>query len=462
MSVSPAPGKHANGQRRQSAQKRNLRAAGALLVVYALSAACSSKPCNPDPSRPNDPSPAVECPAGDLCYRGECIAGCNAAQERLERCDRDSDCGSSRPKCVDEFCSACGRAEVCVLGLNVCGSVSATIFPDAAPVPTGPFPPSPLDGGVFIGHTFNRDGSTAPPPELDVSHLGFIDVFTRDDMLASMPPTRSSTASIEVVRVAETSVPQEEIRRGSFRIRRRSTGSELFVETGTVSAIGDCEVVRTQLYTDPTPAHIGDIKIASANDFPGSIAEPLSALFTLGNYQVTTAIPTDLLKFSIPPSDPRQLAITSQGLPGIVTAWPVPNVDIHVPFELNVPDETSTLLSTPIPFGTSPQDLRFAWDRIGQTGAVPGERIKLRLEGARHDLVCTHDEFTPGSPSSVTVRAGLLNEFAALENLAGTSIPLFFERAMAVELPLPANRDNNIFIRVTVRVRHTLIGSIQF
>src|SRR5688500_8603018 len=98
----------------------SLTCAAAALPVLLIQPGCSPGACTQSLLDPNQPSPALECAAGLLCYQGQCIKACSAGQEGAQECGGDGDCDGSRPNCIDGFCSACDDGEYCVPTLNIC------------------------------------------------------------------------------------------------------------------------------------------------------------------------------------------------------------------------------------------------------------------------------------------------------------------------------------------------------
>jgi hypothetical protein len=439
-------------------------------VTFALSAlagmafapGCSSKACTAT-SLDGVPEPAVDCPAGTLCYLGACLRACSAGQERSTRCTSDGECSAARPRCVDGFCSSCDRGDYCVPTLNVCRPVVEFELPDAPPMPMpGPRPPQPLDGGaldgsfVFPGLKSSRDaGAEEPTPEQEVTRAGFIDLAETLD-LRNVPPTPGREAQVRVFNVSGNGPGK----------KWRVDVDPPAVET-VESELGPCSLraLTSSVAVRPRPASLGPILVDSHPDHPDSITRFLRFIFSEGfGYGLAEPLGTEpLLVFSGTngPSDIRYLSVSSAGLPTVTAAsWPNAGGAFfghQVPFRVRPTSTTEALLSTSIEVTNPPSaDLTFAWERIN-SGNDALTRVQVRIPAPDFEIVCTAFEGMMGS-NTIVVRAQLLAQLRA--HIGAQRVPVLLERASTVRAPItPAEGQ---LIDVTVRVRHTLSGELVF
>lgn len=454
-------------------------AAGTLSASAGLTG-CQSNACTNTSLNADDPSPAIECPSGDLCYRGSCIRACSAGQERAQVCTADSECDSARPRCIDGFCSICAASQTCVPILNICQEIQDVPRPDVpdrpmvgAVQPNRPLDPQALDGGSYFkgGLTRILDAGEIQEPELaEVTHAGFVDVAYEEDYGAGAPPAPISRARVTAFDVRNNGlgltwrpdlVPP--------RIQCVDT-PEVLDGCGMEEdfSLGPCSIRRLRTVTAsvgqvPVPADIGDVLIDSQQNYPGSINQAISATFMGGNYVLTpleSALTGNVLVFSVLPNDLRFLLVTGQPVMGVTAgSWPASS-DVaghHVPYRLIPAAATTAALATRTIVTSPPtQDLDFQWERI-DVGDDAAERVVVRIEGANNELVCTAFEGSNGA-DTIRVQAGMLVEWRNREP-AGV-YRLNFERVNRRGiLVTPAM---GLKIDMTIRIRHTLISEIEF
>ena len=453
------------------------------LVAAALFGGCTAKPCSSTSLNANEPSPALECPSGELCYQGACILGCSAGQERAEKCGSNSDCTSARPNCVDGFCSACNQGELCIPTLNICEQVVQVPLPDQATKPQmpntlpGPLDAGPLDGGSFLDGGLSRAfdaGVAAPPPEAEVTHVGLIDLAQVEDYRGGAPAVRRLSVLINAWDVrgygrgikwrADFEPPVIQCQDDD---EDRDGCGQLDSFEFEQCVIRPLRSVTSSAAAGPTPADLGDVRVDSHPDFPMSINAVVTAAFDPGlpGYRLSppvNALPADLLVFSVVPFENHYLSASSTGDP-LVTAgsWPAvvggAFVGHHVPYRLEPSQGTLTLLgSAPAVADPASQDVFFQWDRI-DTGDDAFERVVVRMLGASHELFCDASEGQNGE-DTLELPAVTLNEWRAREG-PGT-YRLDFERDSAQRLPI--NGQTGVLPDVTVRVRHTLVTELRF
>jgi hypothetical protein len=449
----------------------------------ALFGGCKARPCTSTSLDPNEPSPALECPSGQLCYQGACILGCSAGQERATTCGSNSDCSGALPNCVDGFCSACDLGEVCIPTLNICEAVVQVPLPDqpAKPMPGLP-PPYPLDGGPLDGASYLDGGLSRivdaginePPPEAEVTHVGFVDLAQEEDFRAGAPPVRRVGALINGWDVrgygpgikwrADFEPPVVQCRNDD-EDRDGCGARETYAFEQCV--IRPLRVVTSTLTATPAPANLGDVRVDSHPDFPASINAVVLGAFdpAVPGYVLSppvAALPQDLLVFSGANFENHYLTTSGTGNPAITAgAWPSGTggafLGHHVPYRLEPSQATLTLLATrPVVTSPASQDLFLQWDRV-DTGDDAFERVVVRMVGAGNELFCDAIEGQNGD-DTIELPAATLNEWRRREG-PGT-YALYFERASAQRLPITGQ--TGLLVDVTVRVRHTLVGELDF
>ena len=450
---------------------------------------CEAAPCTPTSPTPNEPSPAIECPSGELCYQGACIAACNAGQERATRCSSDDDCGAARPRCVDAYCSACEQGEVCIPTLNICQAVQEVLLPDPPNPPTGgDIPPSPLDGGLPTGGlTRDVDAGVGPAPEVEVTHVGFVDLAEVTDYRGMGPsPTYASTTSVDAYSVrgngtglrwrADLTPPaiqcDDEADSGAETDDGCGERVPFDFEQCTIRPLRTVTTTITGEALPPSPVSLGTITIDSHPDFPGSLRPELQgaivARFDEGPPRQYALMPLpnpgELLVFSALPFDQHYLSVGSNGAAGITAgAWPNSPGSVflghHVPFRLEPTPGTLQQIQAGVSVASpATQDVAFQWSRI-DTGNDSFERVVVRAMGTDHELFCSAVEGQNGE-DTIVIPAITLNEWRRREPTMA-EFPLFFERASAQRLPVNSSGEG-LVVDVTVRVRHTLATSLRF
>ncbi len=443
------------------------------------SAACTNTSLNTD-----DPSPAIECPSGDLCYRGSCIRACSAGQERAQTCTADTDCDSARPRCVDGFCSICGPSETCVPILNICQEIQDIPTPEipdrprpGAGRPPAPLDPRALDGGSYFEGGLTRNVDAGPMQTLlnQVTHAGMVDVAYEQDYrgVDRMVGSPVNTSRVRVVGYDvrnngvgldwRTDLTPPRIQCSDAPDIPDGCGARVDFSSGPCT-ISPLRTVTSSTGQPPVPADIGEILIDSHQDWPTGISQPITAIFSGNGYTLTppqSAITGSIFTFSALPRDLRYLVVTGRPVMGLTPgAWPAGSnpAGHHVPYELKPSDAATWTLLTSRTIVASPpaQDLTFSWEPI-RTGNDNAEPVVVRIEGADNELVCRAFEGSSGS-FAMTLKAELLAEWRRREP-AGV-YRLNFERANSQTLLITPEMD--LKLDVTVRVRHTLRGEIEF
>ncbi len=444
-------------------------ATGLMVMGLATAPGCKAAPCTT--SEPNEPSSALECPAGQLCYLGECVRSCSAGQERVQECDNDSACGGALPKCIDGFCSACEGFETCVPELNLCQNVPEVEYPDPEEAPNMfQRPPYPLDGGfeeldgstyVFPGIKRLRDGGvTGPIEDPEVTVAGFWDVYEQDNLRTGVAVHTSST-SLRVYDVRGV---------GNGISWRSDLNPPRIADPIDQDAVIESCIVRS--YTSTTTVQgrrdrdIGDIRLTDLDDYDG-MRDDLIAQFDddLGRYVVTRDLnlPGRLLNASQLGETITQqfVTLTSPGSDLTDGSWPVWEGNFrgfHVPFELTPTNNTVPLMNARIDV-TQPAtaDLTFTWTYVS-TGNDNFERVIVRITGNRTELFCTDTEGSQGN-AVIAVRTGALDEFIRREGGPG-EYDLVFERASA-QSPLVVAVEGEL-IQFSLRLRQSLVQRIRF
>lgn len=455
--------------------------ASASLSLAAGLGGCKAQPCGSTSLIADTPSPALECPSGDLCYRGACIRACSAGQERGQTCTADSQCDSARPRCVDGYCSICDIGELCVPTLNICQAVEDVPLPEIPKKPmAGMRPPGPLDAGDLSGGSYLDGGLSRvvdagpvqPPAEVEVTHVGFLDLGYEDDLRGGGAGARSVIASVVGYDVrgiglglrwrAEFTPPRIQCRDDDNN--EDGCGDQTNYEFGSCTIRGLRTVTASTSERVPFGASVGPILIDSHPDFPNSLAQPLNADFMQTQYVLTPSrgsLGASQFALSVLPIEQRYLSVTSRG-EAMITAGSWPNSQAsflghHVPFLLEPRANTLADLSGGAVVTSPPaDDLVYQWDRI-DTGDDNFERVVVRIVGADNELFCSAEEGQNGF-DSIVIPSVTLSEWRNREP-AGT-YSVYFERVSAQQLPI--NPAMGLRVDVTVRVRHTLIGQVEF
>lgn len=441
-------------------------------AAFAFGPACTQDTCSVDPRRPTEPVPAVECPSGDVCYRGACFRSCSAGREAAgdNTCESNDDCSGARGNCVEtlqsslvvKICSACEAGERCVPVLDICQRVDEVPRGDEPPRPplNAPRPPGPRDAGVLDA------GLVRGPDE------------SPDAGQVNLPLTR--TVFVDVAKVEVRTNPAlngDRVEVASYDVRGNSAGLIWRTEFSpprievNVESDADCELNRLEATTaTPTSANFGVIRIGDFNTTRG-VTQEVVATFddTTQRYGLDpNPIPQPLVTLSnFDTLESTFITVTGEGLNNVTdSSWPMTEVGLHVPFDLRLETASEADLASTISLGAAPnpvlRDISMRFNRVG-TGVVATERIVLRVPGQNHEILCQQPE-GPSSDNQIVVRAGLLERFRTLEAPAvGARYPLIIERASAERLqvnPDPMQPDERLF--VSVRVRHSLEGEISF
>lgn len=445
---------------------------GGLVAALAAGPGCTAAPCTTP--NPNVATTSLECPAGDLCYLGECVRSCNAGQERVLECTTDNECGDSRPNCIDGFCSSCEGSETCVPSLNVCKDVLPAEYPD--PAMDDPFmerPPFPLDGGAeeldggvfqFPGIQRIRDaGITGPVVQPEITVSGFWDVYEEID-LRGAGASLTSSSSLHVYDVAG-------VDRGlDWRSDLRPPRISAPVDTDT--QIDGCTIrsfTTSATVTGRREVSLGNLTIDDLDAYDGingslvAQYDTAQGLYVVSHVREPDVTATNILNFStINPFDTLFATITGAG--SDLTDGPWPDWEqgqfrgFHVPFRLTPSIDTQNLIDDPIAVARpATQDLTFTWSYVS-TGNDNFERVNVRVTGAQTELICSDIEGQDGN-ARIIVRVGALDEFNRREGGAAGSYQLRFERA-SFQAPLVIG--DGELIDFSLRLRHSYLQTLRF
>jgi hypothetical protein len=335
------------------------------------------------------PTIAVECPAGDVCYLGECRKSCNAGREGIEACTSDGDCGGARSECVSGFCSACPEETQCIPALGICAALARVDEP-IPNTPSNPNPPAPLDGGTIDGGLrFDRDGGVVVPPPLSITHAGRIEV---------------TAAALEVWTADVSAIGDDRTWRagGIYEVPVMETGA--------------CRLTRLATTTVAIPrVSFGDIEIGEAPGAEGALGRSYEARFSGGSYAVSPAFGGTTFSGS---GDTFAITVTSTGEPTLLAAWPevAPVGGIHVPFVVVPAMETADLLARGV---GAAGDVRLS---VEPAPDVLGEVVAARISVADHELVC--ESRLDGGLDAIDVPRSLLDELAARTGAATAMLSL--------------------------------------
>ncbi|MEM6370845.1 MAG: hypothetical protein AAF851_21350 [Myxococcota bacterium] len=409
----------------------------------------------------DSPSLAVECSPGELCYRGRCVPGCSPGQELVELCDSDRDCAEPRPRCIDDFCSACEEATSCVPGLAVCRPVSSFERPETPPEPDdgSDVPPGPLDGELPTGVERFPTPVQELPADREITRVLRM-VYQRR---IELDPSGAAAAANEV------SV-------SSYNVEGSGPGLEWFADEATarISRLDEVEgqelrdaqcEVRALDAADVVPVDIGRIgfeEAASSPDEFRAIRTAYEARFDfdgLGRYELRALDPVDPELF-IPstPGSPEQgnLLSTGVGRAGVTVGGF--SQESHVPFDL-VPT-SSTAFNLARGYVSSAQTERpfvLAWRDPIVSGVVVGESVFVEIIDANRTvrIRCEEREGPNGQPQ-VVVPASFLQRFS---ERAGPGLhTLRFGRKNELVVPLRPGPDQ--LIDATVRVALNFASTI--
>lgn len=452
----------------------------ALIGGLLLHPGCTGDACVGSGNR-DVPSSTIECPAGDLCYHGQCFRGCNAGQA-LVSCMNSDECDSTRPNCITNpqagglYCSVCDEGEICVPSLNLCRPINESVPPEEPPVPSPdePKPNYPLDASFTpTGLEPSNEPKEPPaPPAVPVSHTAFVDVAQQVDYRGANP---QSVGSI-VVRAFDV--------RASSQIGYRWYADRQPVQytrgANTSTVVRECTLRRLEIPAiPPTPADIGAVRIEGDEDLPGSLVGSYEAKFQGTSYQVTRTdttpptmtVPLNLMPLSEPSGRKYQLVITGAGLVGVTDGgWPSGGESrFFTPFTL-VPTADSQALTQPIVLDATPRDLTFKWTPV-ETGVDENLQVAVRVFADQFELDCDVRESTPPVDSgtlptlldTITVPAGLLQKLRSVAP-PGT-YPIFFERRRRVLIYAPGKAMGaappTTVLTIDAWVRHSLVGALR-
>jgi hypothetical protein len=451
---------------------------GVLLAASLLQPACKAQQCTPSALTPNEPTPALECAAGQLCYQGQCIRACNAGQEGAAVCASGGECDGARPNCVefstgDSFCSACEQGEFCVQTLNICQPINEVVVPPEPmkPAPGAPKPPAPLDAGVINpGLKLTEDGGVnVIPPDRVITQVGLIDVARIDDFSAGPNAVVTSRAVTRMFDVEDASMGRTAL---DWEVDAwDDLGAPSPPAIRTVLQINqECTLfgLDTSTSSATAGANFGSIVLDNHADFPMSIAR--TTITYLGPDYVEPVVPAALYTFSDSTTG-HFIVATSMGGPPTDGNWPEPTSNgHHIPFALITAPETLMAIQNGFTvMRSATDDLLVRWDPI-KSGSVPGEKVVLRFRGTNAVVRCDQVE-GPQSLGTIEVRAQILQDFITAEGIGGgTTIPVYMERAFEERLDIrPAvipgsmtEPPETYVIDVSIRVRHTLIGRLRF
>ncbi len=453
------------------------------LSTAAFFGGCQSQPCGASNFSSDVPFPALECPSGDLCYRGDCIRACSAGTEQSLACTSDDECDSERPRCVDNFCSICKQGELCIPTLNICQAYDDLVLPEepnkpmAGNRPPGPLDAGPLDGGAYLDGGLTRfidAGAVEPPAEAEVTHVGYVDLGFEDDMRGGGPAPRRSLATVNAY----------DVQGNGLGLRWRADLSPPLIQcrdddddedrcgARTTYQFGDCLIRSLRSVTAstagsrvPVRASIGDIQIDSHPEFSTSIQPPIAAAFDGTQYILTPtegSLAPDTFVPSALPLNQHYLTMTSRGEPMVTaSAWPNSQSSFlghHVPFLLQPNPTTMSQLSARTTVASPPTaDLRYQWDRI-DTGNDSFERVVVRMLGTNHELYCSAIEGQSGY-DTIVIPSVTLSEWRSREPAGVYTV--YFERASIQRLPINPAAEG-LLLDVTIRVRHSLISEVEF
>lgn len=389
----------------------------ALLGGLAPLSACTEE-CTFDADENDEPIAAFECPAGDLCYRGQCFQACNPGRERVERCARNADCGGARPFCNEStgFCSACPGGETCVPTLAICRPVSE---PPDVPIPERPedndfVPDGPLDAGLPDSSGLVRFPDAGEPTTgREAPTIALHLELARE---SRVPVNASCESPPDPASISE---PRVSVRAWNVRGAPRPVDaiwrpdlSPAATETLASAELrdGQCEVRRIDTAT-VSPTNVGDVTFENAG-FGSAVLDDWTARFEGGGYVASPSTPpADPLTFV---ANPRFAEVVGQaqlfglGRPEVTNGSFAAQLDL--PFEFQPNCATLEALRDGLGVPADPTaDLVFGWrDPLnGTTGQVAYVRIDASELG--FELVC--EETEASGTSAILVTASLLRGF---------------------------------------------------
>lgn len=459
----------------------------ALGTGLVLQPGCSSDACVGSGDR-DVPSATLECPAGELCYHGQCLRGCNAGQAPLS-CSSSDECDASRPNCINDriagglYCSVCDDGQVCVPSLNVCQPLAEAVIPEEPnrPGPEEPKPIYPLDASFTpTGLRPSKDAGPPPvAPSVPYTHAVFVDVAQEVDLrIAGTPVNRGS------IRVRGVDLRPSGLIDGRWRLDHAEVRWEPKTNTGT-NSIDYCTFRRLQRPdVNVFPANIGKIRLDSDTDItPPSINGEYEATFTNNRYEVTrvdTVMPTTtlanpIINLSIPDGQPYQLILSAASQTDVTpTGWPSSGESkFFIPYELfPLAGDGAVSLNSPIIVPAAPNDLIFRWTPV-RTGVDVNLRVGVRVYAGDAELTCEVRESVPPVGSDPTLEPIVTDVLtmpgtllSSLRAAAGPGdYPIYFERRRRALVYVPSIVDGAGTVQAAVTaeawVRHSLIGTLR-
>jgi hypothetical protein len=425
--------------------------------MAAWAALACSEECVVEADDPNSPAPAVECAADQACYRGRCVAACNAGLELFELCDRAQDCREPRPNCVQGFCSACDANASCVPGLDVCQPIAVIPRPDAPPRPDdgSQVPPGPLDASVPVGFERFPDQDPGPPPDREITRTARFDFVRGTRLDGAGRPTFEPTVSVHAWDVRGTGPGRTW--RPEFSpprlqsIQLEPNGDELRDE--------QCEL---RVLTTPTVAvsrtDLGLVRFqgaATGEEFDGILGE-WRVEFDGASYRATPiAAEDELFESSIPGAAQQGSLLTTGSGAAAITAGGYSS-ESHVPFVLVPTSSTSANLAT----GWRTQgnrELLFAWRDPIRSGVLVGEAVYVEIDAPQAGLqiACEETEGPSGS-DDIVIRTRILRAFA--DGAGPGTYVLRFGRKNERVVAVPPSPDELIdaVVRIAQEFRSTL------
>ncbi|MBK6687326.1 MAG: hypothetical protein IPG45_22845 [Deltaproteobacteria bacterium] len=457
----------------------------ALGTGLMLQPGCSSDACVGSGDR-DVPSATLECPAGELCYHGQCLRGCNAGQARLS-CSTSDECDASRPNCINDriagglFCSVCDDGQACVPSLNVCQPLAEAVIPEEPnrPRPEDPKPIYPLDASFTpTGLRPTKDAGPPPvAPSVPYTHAVFVDVAQELDKRPTNPINRGS------IRVRGIDLRPSDKLDGRWRLDHPNVLWEPKTTTGT-NSIDYCTFRRLQRPdVIVAPANIGKIRLDSDTDISvASINGDYEASFNNGGYDVTrvdTMVPTmtlanPLINLSVPDGQPYQLILSAASQTEVTPAgWPSSGESkFFIPYELVPIESGSVNLSAVVVVPATPEDLVFRWVPV-RTGVDVNLRVGVRVYAGDAEITCEVRESIPPVGSDPTLEPIITDVLtlpgSLLSSLRATAgpgdYPIYFERRRRALVYVPGivDANGNVVTAITAEawVRHSLIGTLR-
>jgi hypothetical protein len=433
---------------------------GCVGAVLAASAAAIQPGCTGEAcvgvGDPDLPSATIECPAGLLCYRGQCEQGCNAGDEH----------------------PTCPEGQACIPTLNICrriDSVPTTADP-SRPSSSTPKPTYALDGSVFVpsGLQPSEDAGDTTPIAHAVTHVVFVDIAQEEDWRIASHP-KAGRFDVRAWDLGETATTADLDWRGD----RPVLTHEPLLDNAIIER--DCRYLTLTTVPSAERIDFGDVRIDDAE--PRELHPPFVppgaiyvATWAAGQYDVRPPVPADFLSLSTPrpadgvgPSVVNRINVLGSGTTVLTggSAWPLsPDNHQSVPFALiPTPLAGEVDLAVPQVLSTPAQDLIFHW-RVVTTGITEAMRVRVRIPAGDHEILCEVVEAGSNRPTidRLPLTASLLERLRD-DVGAGSTLPIYFERAQIARVLVPSpkdDRDELLYVHYAlIWLRHTLIGSIR-